>query len=155
MIRYRQLLLLSLLTSPLACGEDALTPEEALTETVDDLVVVLDDQAGILCNCWEERRHDSRGACEEVNGEAPPQAVLDCITEAYELDTEASQDRLDCLLPLERDYNTCASEKLECDNFIVTLGECAEEYGIASRSCVELPDPVVEALDDCFPEEEE
>ncbi len=148
MTGYGRILLLGLLFAPLACGDDEPTAEETLRSTLDDYADSLNEQATVLCDCWDEAMFESRGTCQEANGEILP-AKRRCYDDAFERDVEASQSYLDCVAPLQEEYNTCIADKLDCMNIQTSVDPCGQDYNTGRNNCIDLPGTIERALEDC------
>lgn len=149
---YRSVLLLSILFAPIGCGEEAPSAEESLADSVDEAVGLLNEQAKLQCACWELGEFDSQDDCEQSVTEIAP-AQARCSAAAFELDRVASQLYLDCTNPVEREFNTCASDSLDC-NDPASLAACNEEFNATAGTCIGLPDTISQAIGLCFAEEQ-
>ncbi len=147
MTGYRRCLLLGFLLAPLACGDGA-SSEDVLLSTIDDYAESLNEQAVVLCDCWEDAGFESRGKCQEANGEILP-SKRRCYDDAFARDVESSQDFLDCVQPLQEEYNECISEKLECDDVGPSVERCVDDYNTGRENCIDLPGTIERAIEGC------
>lgn len=135
---------------PLACGESEAESEADARAHVDDLldelVLELNHQEYIYCDCWQEYDYTSRSECESFFI-GPSQSR--CMKDAFAEDLEASRIYLECYVPLEREYTACIDSRLECHDDAST-DPCGQDYSVGSDECVDLPTAVERNLDGCF-----
>ena len=136
-------LLAILTTTPFACTED--DPQTQVEDLLDELIVELNRQEAISCDCWEQYGYESRSDCESFNI-GPSQSR--CMKDAYAEDIESGRLYLECYLPLEREYTACMDSRLACDDESST-DPCADDYDVGSEGCIELPTAIERDLAAC------
>ena len=129
-------------------GCDKETPEDQLDVRLDEYEAELNEQVEILCDCWEQASYESRTACKEDVGEILP-AKRRCYDDAFKRDVDASNDYLECVLPLEAEYTTCLNDKYDCDDIQGSRQACNEDYQTGRENCIDLPASIERAIDDC------
>ena len=99
--------LLALSLAP-ACTYDS-SADDPLAARTDQLIDELNAQNAVYCDCYDEWGYADRAQCEGEDAIGPSQRR--CITDAFARDAEASQQYLDCMLPLEREFTGCANSR--------------------------------------------
>lgn len=129
-----------------ACHYDG-TADDPLAARANQLIDELNIQSALYCDCYDERGYTDREQCEseESIGPAQRRCTVDALTTR---DAPASQQYLDCLLPLEREFTDCINGRLKCLSPDSDRA-CLEDYQIGLAACIELPLAVERALDDC------
>lgn len=120
--------------------------EEVLSDNLDEFVSESNEQNAILCDCWEELQYASEQACTDT---AILPARKRCIEDALGQDVGASNDRLDCQVPLMQEYTACIDERLVCDN-LQASNVCVDDFNLGLESCVNLSASVERDYMDCF-----
>lgn len=146
-------LLLALLFGTLgACSE---SPEDALISDIDEYVAVRNEQIAVLCDCYEQWlygeqqvQYSSKAECRAGLGEILPSRRR-CIDDAFKQDVAASQQWIDCILPLEREAASCYNDKAQCSN-VNSIDPCVEDFNVGVQNCIDLPNSVVRDFDACF-----
>lgn len=128
------------------CGDEE-TPEDKLVSGLDEFQAEVNEQAEVSCDCWQESNFASREACQEMFEILPSRRR--CIDDALAQDVTASQQWLDCTLPLEAEYTTCINDKLMCD-VADSLKACVDDYNTGTDNCIKLPNAVDRDYNDCF-----
>ncbi len=137
---------------PLALGTFACNDEE---EPLADVVRAFNDeltsQQMIWCDCHEALGYEGRNDCiDSVTTPGPSQER--CLEDALARDEEAARDWLACVLPLEEEYTACLNSRLSCDEGSSAVDQCGDDYYVGREECIELPESVSRAIDECFPD---
>jgi hypothetical protein len=125
-----------------SCGDDG------IEDLVDQFIDERNDQAEVLCDCYEQLNFSDRSTCLRENGQVLP-AQRRCIIDAFERNESASKDYLNCHLPLEEELTACVDDRLTCDN-LSAASPCIDDYNIGSRDCISLPASIERAYTECF-----
>jgi hypothetical protein len=134
------------LLAAIALGGCQPTGEEALSDNLDDFVNESNEQNAILCDCWQQLGYMTQQACTDT---AILPARRRCIEDALAEDVGASNDRLECQVPLMQEYTACLNERLACDD-IMAANVCGDDYNLGLEECVNLPNSVIRDYDACF-----
>ena len=136
------------------CPEEE-TPEDMLIADIDEYAAQRNDQVDVLCDCYEMWSYgsnavtfDSKDECKSGLGEILPSRRR-CIDDAFQQDVAASQQWMDCVLPLEQELATCYNDKATCDD-TGSITPCIEDYDIGVDNCISLPNSVDRDLEACF-----
>ena len=129
-----------------SCDDD-----ESIDGLVNELIAESNMQIDQVCgDCRDELGYQTRGDCEDAFGFIGPSRER-CVLDAYKRDEGASEDYLTCIRPLEKEYTACLMSRLDCDDAANSIMACDEDYDIGKRDCIELPQTIQNAYDDCFP----
>jgi len=129
------------------CPEEE-TPEDELQSRLDDYAAELNNQAEVFCDCWEPFSYESRGACQEANGEILP-AKRRCYDDAFKRDVAASNQWIECVMPLEVEFTSCLNDRLDCDEGTDSYAACNSDYSTGRENCIDLPGAIERAIEDC------
>ena len=136
------------------CPEEE-TAEDRLIADIDEYADHNNDQVDVLCDCHEMWTYgqnavmfDSKDDCKSGLGEILPSRRR-CIDDAFQEDVAASQQWLDCVLPLESELADCYNDKAECSD-ATSINPCVEDYNIGVENCISLPNSVDRDLEACF-----
>ncbi|MEM6989242.1 MAG: hypothetical protein AAF721_02055 [Myxococcota bacterium] len=136
------------------CDEEE-TPEDKLTDDLDVFEDEQNEQVDVVCDCWQEFtygqnavQYPNKDACKTGQGEILP-ARRRCIDDAFQQDVSVSQQWLDCVLPLEREYTDCINSKLTCMD-ATSISACDSDYNTGYDRCLTLPNSVQRDYEDCF-----
>lgn len=135
----RAFFLVALVTS---CDEPA---DDEVLRLIDDAIVIGNDNVAIVCDCWDEAGFESRAQC--LDDQILP-SQRRCVEDAYLRDAEASKLLLSCVTPLMRELGECLDARLSCDDPEL-VDACFEDYDLGRETCVDAPQSVQRALDDC------
>ncbi len=136
------------------CDGDEETPEDRLLKDLDVFQTEVNEQVDVICDCWDEFTFEggvtygSKDECKTGRGEILP-ARRRCIDDAFKQDVTVSQQWLNCILPLEEEFTTCANDKLTCDDGN-SLMACSSDYTTGEMDCLTLPNSVIRDYEDCF-----
>jgi hypothetical protein len=128
-------------------GLEACSGSDDEKNTAEALLTELNAQASIICDCYDVLGYSSRSACEDSYGHLPSERQ--CIIEAFDRDKAGAKTFLDCIVPHERTYTSCVSNRLRCDD-PSGLNACLDDYRIGTRNCIDLPPAIARAIDDCY-----
>lgn len=121
--------------------------DDTSADYVDDIIAETNAQVEVVCDCFEQLGHESRGECEDARGFIGPSRER-CIKDAYADDEAASQAYLECIVPLEREFTACLDMRVTCDD-VNSAQPCIDDYDIGARDCIQLPANVERELDAC------
>lgn len=142
------LLSLCLATGLITSGCQEETGEERLATQVEAYERAVNTTTDVLCDCWETYGYGSFSQCKNDYGEFLPSTTR-CVQRALERDVEASNQYLECIVPLEEEYEACIDSRLACEDADST-DVCSTDYGVGFESCIELPVSIERALGNCF-----
>lgn len=145
----RLFLALGLLTAAVSCGEEE---EPSIDGLIDDIIAENNGQIDLICgDCADEFGFASKSECDDFFGYIGPSRER-CIDEAFKRDEAVSREYLECVKPVNEEYTTCIKDRLDC-NEVTSIGPCDSDAEVGIEQCVELPNTVENALDDCWDDE--
>ena len=120
----------------------------SIKDMVQEASALSNKAVTLVCSdCFDELGFDSQGACEDYIGLIGPNRER-CYVEAYERDQDASDLYLECITKLQQGVVECIEGRLNCDDGD-SLSTCYEDFSVGVDRCIEPPNTVLNALDDC------
>lgn len=131
-------------------GSGGCEPENDVGALVDDYIAEVNEQYETYCDCYQELGWASRSQCISGQDSIGP-SQRRCLQDAFDGGEDASQQYLECIVPLAAELNTCIHSRLSCGDFDL-IDPCLDDYDIGRASCIELPVNVMRDLGVCQPE---
>jgi hypothetical protein len=122
--------------------------EESIAALIDDIIDETNTQVDILCGDCSMQLGLTRSECEDMFGFIGP-SKRRCYADAYERDEGISRDYLNCIKPLEEEFTECERSRLDCNDIQNSIAPCSSDYDIGRRDCIELPQTIRNALQNC------